>query len=510
MGRNRRPFAVAGLLALIGASASAQDAAEGQGLRFLPGVRSQITYSDNVLRRPGADAQSGFITEVTPYVRADYQSARTTANLDLSLRNIHRTVGDDNLDLLRPNLRARGNTALVGEWLWLEGSASVLDVNSSPFGALTMDPSLTNINRARYSTMTLSPYIVGQLGTFADYRTQYRFTSTRNSNKDVFLARDDQILSGNLTSGSQFKAWGWSLSGYTQRRAFPNNFSLGRDNAIANAYVLIGRELRLGASLNFDAIDRLTNSKGETSGWGPGLTLSWFPSSRTTLQAEVGRPYYGNTGSLRFSHRTQHLTFGLDYGRQVFTSNSSSVLFFNPATLLGGGLPTAMNPITQQLINSGLIVDQFGTLGAGVLTDALVLARNMTASIGYVGPRMNTTLTAFRSVRDTLIDSQLPGGANVQLGSSSTRYDQSGFNLANTVRLNARDSVNMMASTVRSSAANTISQSVRMSIVALSYQTRIDTKTTGSLGLRRTAQSSSTNNSAYDENVVFGTLDVRF
>lgn len=510
MGRNRGPIAVAGAIVLACGSAAAQPQAEtGQGLEFLPGVRSRITYSDNLLRNEQGDGRSGLITEISPYVRADYRSARTSANVDLTLRNIHRTVGDDQLDLLRPNLRARGNTALVSDWLWLEGAATIVDVNASQFGALSVDPSLNSVNRSRLSSFNLSPYVLGKFGSFADYRLQYSYLTARTTGNQSLLARDDHTLSGALTSGPRFNRWGWSLNSYAQRRSFANGFTMNRQNAVASAYYLFGQELRVGGSLNYDAIDQLTDSSGNTSGWGPGIFADWSPGSRTTIRARLDRPYYGNTGSLSMSHRTQRLAFGLNYARQVFSSNSASILFFNPAALLSGGLPTASNPITQQLITSGLVSDQNSVFGAGVITDALVLSRNLTASVGYTGPRLSSTLTAYRSVRNTLVDTQLGSGQTVSLGSSSVQYNQWGVSLGNSLRLDARSSVNLLGNVMHTGLSNS-AQSAKLAMVTAMYQTQMDARTTTSLGLRRAVQSGSGGAVSYDENVVFGTIDLRF
>lgn len=510
MGRLDRRRALGWVLPLVVCGPVLAQSTSGQhGLFFEPGVRSRLHISDNMLRDDQGNGSTGVITEVTPYVVGSYASGRTDASINLSLRNIYRSAGSDHLDALRPTLAAGGNTALAGDWLWLEGLASIRDVNTSPFAALSVDPGLSNINRSRISAFSLSPYVVGRFGTFADYRIQYRFQTRRNSNTNALLSLDDNSLSTELKSGPQFGRWGWALNSSMLRRDFGSGFSINRENITARIYAVSGDELRFGGLATFDSISRLTNRDGNTSGWGPGLFADWSPTARTTVRGQISRPYYGGTGSIELSHRTERMTYGIEYGRYLLTSNSASVALLNPLTLMTGGLSTGLNPLAQQLTNTGVIgTDEL--ISAGVLSDALILSRRLSATVGYSGQRLSGALSVYRNLRDSLIERQLGEGETVSISNSAARFNQRGLILQSRYELNPLSSVGLTGRILYTENQTTTPVSARLTSVTATYQRRVDDKTTATLGLRRNMQNRSGAGVSYDENVLFGLIDTRF
>lgn len=510
MGRLERSVALGILLPLMCGPVLAQGTAGQHGLIFEPGVRSRLHISDNMLRDAEGNGSTGVITEVTPYVVGSYASGRTDASIDLSLRNIYRSVGSDHFDAMRPNLAARGTTALAGDWLWIEGLASIYDVNTSPFGALSVDPGLSNINRSRISTFSLSPYVIGRFSTFADYRVQYTFQTRRSSSNNALLSGDNNTLSTELKSGPQFARWGWGLNSSLQRRDFGNGFSINRENVTARIYALYGDELRFGGLATFDSISRLTNSSGSSSGWGPGLFADWSPNGRTSLRGQISRPYYGSTGSVEISHRTERMAYGLEFGRYLLTSNSASVAFLNPMMLLNGGLPAGMNPLAQQLATSGIIGTEGELISAGVLSDALVLSRRVSATVGYSGQRLSAAMSVYRNIRDSFIERRLGEGETVSVSSSALRFNQRGLTLQSRYELNPQSSVGLTGRLLYTETLTTTPVSTRLTSVTATYQRRLGEKTSATLGVRRNLQSGSGTGVSYDENVLFGLIDTRF
>ena len=114
-------------LPALGAGTATQNKDE---LKFLPGVRSSLTYSSNLART--ANSSAGWIAEVSPYVQASINSDRTKGDLYATLRGFFRTQGGSSLS---PDLRANGQTALIGDWLWISGAANIYSVASNVFGA---------------------------------------------------------------------------------------------------------------------------------------------------------------------------------------------------------------------------------------------------------------------------------------------------------------------------------------------------------------------------------------
>ena len=485
---------------------------------FLPGVRATQYYSTNPLRLPDGQERGGWITEITPFVSTGINSQRLQGELEYQARALYRTVGEETD--LRHNLRARGNALLLGNWFGIQGSAAVFDTVAAPFGAQSFDVSLGGTNRTSVKTLTLTPYLQGRFGSFADYRAQYSVTYNDVSSS-FLVSRLDQRLGGSLTSGSQFNRWGWSWAGELQEREFRNGANLGRASSIFRAWTLLTPELRVGALASYEQVDRLVNKDGKDRGWGAGGFFDWAPTSRTTVRGEASRQYYGNVGSLNASHRTERFIYGLGYNRSVITSSDASALLFNSGNLFsGGGFSPNLNPIFQQLVLQGILAGFGIPAGGALISDAVVLSRTANASLGYVGPRASGALTYLQSVRETLVDVQantFGSGGIIGGGTPSTtlsipgRFETRGVTLDGQYRLDAQTTVSAGARVLDQSSTTLASRS-RLYQLNTGVRTQIAEKTFAGAGIRYTEQSprGGTVGVAFDDLTVFGTIEVLF
>ncbi len=246
-------------------------------------------------------------------------------------------------------------------------------------------------------------------------------------------------------SGPQFRKWGWSVVSRGAILEYRNGLDLTSTSTSLNAYYVVSPELRVGASANHNYIEGLPNSSGDTRGWGPGVSLDWAPNPRTTLRASAADLYYGTSSALALSHRAERWTFGVNYSRGVFTSNNAGILLYNPATSLTGGVyDAALNSVFQQLVAQGLITNNDTVLASGIVNDALVRSHALSATLGYRLARGSVALTAYRNVRETLLDSSLfltPG--NPLITSSFGRFLSRGLSLVAGIPLSSRTSVAM-------------------------------------------------------------------
>lgn len=485
------------------------DASVGRSSTFLPGVRTTLTASDSLATAAG-NGSSGMALEVTPYVNASIASARTQGSIGYQMRNFFVRSGDGSDAFMRHDLRASLNSLLISDWFGVQTGAAIYNTNASISGGLSADPGASRNNNAVLRTVSVAPYIQGRFGSFATYFSQYRFDHSDSSgNIAPSLARASHTLSLNVMGGPQFNPWGWAFNASGSRREFSNGLTLGSTSSAATLYYTPSSELRLGASLNYLAIDRLTNREGQTSGWGPGLSVDWSPSRRTTLRASVARQYYGTTAYVSAAYRTNRFVFGLDYNRSVFQSNNAALLTFNPgAVLSGGGFSPDLNPLFSQLTGLGLLSNSSTVIGTTIINDALVRNRSVTASVGYIMPRWSATATVFRTARETMLSSEVFGVSNALAPASFGLFNTSGITLASNITLDARNSVLLSASSFDTTASNN-NASTRFSVVQATYASRIDTWTSASLAIRRSMQSGN-GGFGRDENAIIGTYDHRF
>lgn len=488
-------------------------AGAGQPSSVLPGVRSTLTLTDNAARGADGEKEAGYRLEVAPYVTANASNSRFQGTLSYSLRALYSSADNDYNSGLRHTLSARGNALLLGDWLGVQASADSFYASTSAFGTLSTDPTVSQLNSTRVTTVSVVPYIQGRMGTFANYRAQYSLTRTDTTGQaSNLLGQSNEQLLGSVSSGPQFNRWGWSLVSSGTRREYAGGLQLGSTTTIASLYYVFSPELRLGVSANYLSIDRLTNTRGETSGWGPGFSVDWSPGRRTSLRLNVAEEYYGTSGSLAFAHRTARWTFGVNYNRAVYSSNNAGILTMGLGDLLSAGAyaPT-LNPIFQQLIAQGVISPNDILVNTGIINDALVRSNNAMASIGYLLPRGSLTLSGYRTVRETLLDSTLfvPAGDPI-LASSFGRFENRGVALGLSMPLDGRTTASISGSVGETKSLET-SDKARFTTLAATVSSRVDAKTTVSAGVRRTEQNGSGIGIAgYDENLVFGTLDVRF
>jgi uncharacterized protein (PEP-CTERM system associated) len=479
-------------------------------IKFLPGVRSTLTYSSNLSKSPGGS--SGFVAEVSPYIDAAIDSDRTKAQLFANLRTFFRTQGGSSAS---PDLRASGQTAVIGDWLWISGNASVYSLAANPFSAVSFDPAAANQNSIQFRQFQFSPFIQGRVGTFADYQGRYS-VSTASSNSGAVLAKLDQRFSGSLKSGPQFNRWGWETTGEIQRRTFDELATQVRNSASASLFVLPTSELRVGVSANYDQIGNFAVN-GRTSGVGLGLFADWTPSSRTSISGSAKRLYYGTTGKLGISHRFGFFTGALSYDKSVLTSSDGSVLTVSPSSLFSaGGFASNLNPVFNQLAGNNLVQSYASLVGGGVLSDFIILSNTLSASVGYSSPLNSLVLIGTRSRRDTdatraQTSFALFGGA---ASTTLSPVNLSGFNTSSialdwTHNVDSKNAFGIKLSrvNVESNGAIIGAGKSTVNLIQSTYRTKLTADTSAIFGLRHTSQSGQV---SFDETALFGTFDVRF
>jgi uncharacterized protein (PEP-CTERM system associated) len=479
-------------------------------IKFLPGVRSTLTYSSNLSKSAGGS--SGFVGEVSPYLDGSIDSDRTKGQVYATLRTFFRTQGGSSAT---PDVRASGQTALLGDWLWISGNASVFSLATNPLSAVTFDPAAANVTSIQFRQLQLSPYIQGRFGTFADYQARYSI-GTSSTNADVVLARLDQRFSGSLKSGPQFNRWGWETNGEVQRRTFDNIPTQNRNSASASVFVLPIPELRVGASVNYDQIGNFSVN-GKTSGTGLGLFADWTPSSRTSVSASAKRLYYGTVGKLGISHRFGFLTGALSYDKNVVTSSDASVLTLSPSALFGaGGFSANLNPVFNQLAAQNLLQSYSSIIGGGVLSDFIVLNNSLSASLGYSSPINSLVLLGVRSRRDTdatraqsTFSFLAPTNPAVLSSINLSAFNTNSLSLDWTQNLDSKSSFGIRVSriNIETNGAVVAAGKSAVNLIQSTYRTKLTTDTSAIFGLRHTSQKGVVN---FDETAIFGTLDVRF
>jgi uncharacterized protein (PEP-CTERM system associated) len=494
------------------------DLSEKRPLTLLPGVRSSVSYSDNLSLRPNESKTAGFRVETSPYLFASINNDQGVGQAYLSLRNFYQSSAPSGFYTGRIDLRGNGTLNLYDRWLFLEGSGFAYTVSPLTFSPIAFDAASLPTAKTRFQGMTVAPYIAGNWGAFADYRGQYSYGTSEVVGFSPL--RTNQRLSGSLKSGSGFNTWGWALQGETsQQKLATSPTAFGRNISTGTLYTIPTPSLRIGAALRYEQIDGLYNKKGVDNGIGPGFSADWTPSSRTSLQSALYKQYYGNIGNVGFSHRWERLSFNLTYDKSVITGNDASFLNINQNSLFGaGGYEAKLNPIYRSLVGDALYGSYGVPIGLGVVSDAYVLRNGGSVGFTYLLPTGFISLIASDITRDTLIRTFDPILGGLSVAGAAVTASGSFVGVVKTkalvldweYKLDSRSKWRTQF-TYADNVFPSISRTTNRTSYQATYSTRITPESTASFGLRRVEQKGTGYQAiTYEENSVFSTLDVRF
>jgi uncharacterized protein (PEP-CTERM system associated) len=505
----------------IGTAATAVDGIdvkEKRGLTFLPGVRLSSTYSDNIGLKANGEQSGGFRFEMSPYVFASINNDQATGQTYLSLRNFYQSADPRGTYTGRIDFRGNGTLNVYDNWFFLEGSGFAYNVNPLNFGPAAFDAASVRAFPYRFQGGTAAPYIAGSLGTSADYRAQYSYGVSEISG--FTSRRSDQNISGKVSSGSQFNTWGWSWNGSSlERSTVGNPTKFHRNMSTGNIFAIPTPSLRLGAAVRYEQIDSLYGKSGKNNGFGPGASIDWAPSTRTSLNGSAFRQFYGNTGQFGLSHRWDKLSLNFSYDKSVISGNDSSFLNINQQQLFNaGGYAAALNPIYRSLVADSLTSSYGVPVGLGVVNDALVLRNGGSAVASYLLPTGFLSLAYTDVIRETIVRTFDPSLGGLSVAGAPISLSGSFLGVVKTKALTFDweykfDSRSKLKTQVIYS--NNLFPNIQRTTKRISYQatysTKITSETTASFGLRRFEQSSTGSLPlVLDENSIFSTLDIRF
>lgn len=381
-----------------------------------PGTVAGITlgelYTDNLkLAASDQSKQTGFITEIQPFIRTAYSSPRFSGLLNYMLTG-YVYAGHSGDDQLAQDLDAQGTLTIAPQHLFLDGTAvygrQIIN-NELPAGAGTF---FLGNNRANVAMATLSPYWVQQLGNVGTMILRYtrgrvvynrRGIPDRNGNP---LAGIPDVSSNAVqfsVASPKGETWGWHL-GYSEQRLNPDsgaqttaptsnldggnfgqqpNTGLGRRVDFAVAQVGVSRQINPSLRLLADAgkenkyLPDGTYQRLGAEFWDAGFE---WANTRDDFKLLVGHRFYGRSGDLSWTHTAALLTTMLSYEEEP-TDLNQQLLGQNPG---------------QMVTSSTLGIRQFPSLAE----QRIYLMKRAAASVAYIMPHGRLHLTLYNESRD--------------------------------------------------------------------------------------------------------------
>lgn len=163
--------------------------------------------------------------------------------------------------------------------------------------------------------------------------------------------------------------------------------------ASARATVTLSQRIMPYAQYGYERIEDVSLLKEPSqTNWRAGVT--WIPSNRTSLDANYGKRFFGETWVIDFKHSMRRFNWGVSYiqdirtGRQDFV-NPDSLAIFNA---LNNNLQTLVPDPAERMSLIGALMQRAGVPPLAVLIDRRYLDRNLTTNIGYSTVKSTTSL----------------------------------------------------------------------------------------------------------------------
>ncbi len=349
----------------------------------------------------------------------------------------------------------------------------------------------------------MSPYSQGRIGTGVDYGLRYRARWIDPGDPNP-RSTSNEIQGQLASSKGSASLLGWSATGDWRRIAIEGGteFDITKNELLA--YLNPTPRLRFGLGVHYAKVDALILD-GRNSSYGPAATFDWRVGPNSALSASLADTYYGTESTVRLAHRTGSWNAGVAYSRGLRGSNETGLLLLNPADLfaVGGQRGREIDSVSDALSRRRLLVGAGQPLAVGLVDADLAYVDSVIAALGLVRGRNAVLVTVF-------VNNQRSFGANF-LSGALTRLEQTGMLLSLDHQLDARDSL-FVESSVLKSRAPLLEQDSTLLTVLGGYRSRLTRQLSAQAALRYARQRGSGTGliAEFDERAAILSLDYRF
>jgi uncharacterized protein (PEP-CTERM system associated) len=476
---------VAMLAVLLAPAAQAQ-------WKVVPSVELRETYSDNVSQQTDDAKRGQFISELSPRVTVATDGPRLKLQASAASHLYAYSEHVEGTNRTQSELQANGRAKLINDLLYLDGSASIGQQAVSAFGQQVTDSNgYSSANRATVSTWRLSPSLRHRFGAIAAGELRYTRDSVKSGNA-LLGDSTSNTLAASLSSGPTFHAIGWDLQASRQdlEDSLARKFHIVNSNA--GLHYRATQSLILNASAGYDKYD-YNGPGGVTSGKSYSLGFTWTPSLRTSIQASVGRRYYGPSYLLALSHHSRGTVWSINYNDGVTTTRDQLLV---PAVvnafdvldrLFSASIPDpdARRPAVEAYIRANGVPPSLAQ-NINYFSNRFILQRQLQATVAFNTARTTSVVALNASKRTALstaeVDSSPPGSVASALNENTK---QAGASVLMSYRLSPRSATSLSLNDTRIESLSTGIKSSQKS-VSLSMSSQFQRKLKGAVELHHT------------------------
>jgi uncharacterized protein (PEP-CTERM system associated) len=483
--------------------------------RVSPRIELRETYSDNLGLQSDDLARGGFVTEASPSVSVRSNGPRLTLTADAGLRKYaYSNTDQPNLQNSERHYTASAAAKVIEDLFYVDAAASGSRQAISAFGPLSSN-TYSSANTTDINTWRISPTLRRRFGSTADVVLRYTRDSV-DGGIGTFSSLSSS-RSADINSGSAFTTLGWNLSYYHQDLQDRIAGESSSENTTVGLRWRLVRTFSLTANAGYDSYEYGVIG-GRTAGrsWSTGFV--WTPSQRTSVQASFGRRYFGKTGSLASSYRTQRSIWNLDYSDAITTSRSQFLLpaAIDTASMLDSLFAASFpDPVQRQqavqayITANGLPASLANSIN--YLSNRYIRSRRLQGGVVLRGARSNLTMSVYSDKRTALStqqsDSPLLGS---QLASLNDDTAQTGATAGADYRLSSRSNAyaSVNVARIRSLTTDVVNNTTEM---RLGVNRRFTAKSQASLEFRRSrGRQDAFASGAFHENALAATFSVQY
>ncbi len=501
-------------LAAFASRVAAQSSPDGgsavsRAWNIVPSITVQETFTDNVA--PGqATKTSDLITEVSPGVRVDGNTARLKMHFDYHLRELWYAQGTTGSQTQHA-LNSFATLEAVEKLLFVDVNGTISRQNISAFGVQSPNNYTDNANSTETRYFRISPYLRGNLGGVANYEARYTRSAVRAKSGGASDS-DTQEWLGRVQGDTPLANLGWSADASRQKY----DYTLGRKNESdrlrGQLVYRVDPQLRLSASLGRERNDFLSQSKQSTNTTGYGA--DWNPTERTQLSAFREKRFFGHGHNVSAKHRLPRSAVSYVDSRDIsaLPNQAGAVGLGNIFDLLFSQMASSIpDPAARTAaINSLLLQNGLSPnvqVNAGFLSSQVTIQRRQELSYVLLGARNTLTLAVNRTRNDSLSTLLVAGDDFSQVNAIA----QKGFNVGWSHQLSALSSVNIVGALTRSAGiggTSGVSLENTQKSLSASLTTKLGARTNAAVTARRTEVDGSL--TPYTENAVIGSVSIQF
>lgn len=480
-----------------------------------PSLELKETYSSNVRLASRGHEKGDFITQFNPGV---YFSG-TGPHLNLSANYLMQNyvyADKQNENSTQHLLNAGLDAEILDEYFFLDATSTVRQQSISSLAPLSLGNGNILDDRTEIRTYSLSPYIYHDFGNLLSAELRYTRDAVNSNANELLNSNADNVLF-RLKNRSALSRTRWEIE---YRKNNINYVNSSADTAYEKYFLSLGYLLTSKFSINatggsekYDYISMNQNPKGKF--WLAGF--SWVPGERSSISANGGKRFWGDTYSLTANHRARRSVWSFGYNEDITDTRSQFLLpaVIDTASFLNklweASIPDPL--VRQQVVEAFMIENGIPVSLANpsnFLTNRVFLQKRLQASMALVGAKSTIIFNVFNELREAQTsgasDSALLGINKIAL---SDKSKQTGVNVIWNLKTSPVSSANMGVSYIKNTFPD-IDQQFYTRSFTFNLIKKFMPDLNGSLGLRHVRGESKTGIVDYRENAITASMQKVF